>query len=196
MKKIIYAQKIGMTSIIDTDGKLTPATVVKSLNPKLVPLSSENVLFCFGQVKSKNVNKPNKGFFDKHKLEPTRYIRQNKLSADSPLIDKQDVDSSIFNQSELVNVQGKTKGKGFAGAIKRHGHSRGLMTHGSKNKRRPGSIGAGTDPGRVFKNTPMPGHMGDTFVTVKNLEILKIDNDLLFIKGALPGSKGVLKIYN
>ena len=153
----------------------------------------------FGEVKENKVNKPENGHFKKANVKATKHLREfracEECLANVKVGDELKVDT--FVAGEKVDIQGITKGKGFQGVIKRHGQHRGPMGHGSMYHRRPGSMGATSTPGRVFKGKKLPGHMGVEKVTVQNLEVVKVDLDknALLIKGSVPGNKGsILKI--
>ena len=143
----------------------------------------------------KKANKPKKNHFTKNKCEPMKYIREFRVDKDSQFSLGEKIDVKIFSEGEYVNISGISKGKGFAGVMKRHGFGGGRASHGKNSvMRKPGSVGAGADPSRIWKGKKMPGRYGGDKVTYKNLEILKIDkeNNLLFIKGAVPGSNNRL----
>ena len=183
MKKAILATKVGMTQIFNEDGVLTPVTVLQA-GPCVVTQvkTVENDGYSAVQVgfvdkREKLVNKPMKGQFDKAGVSYKRFVREFRLE-----------DAAA---GEKVDATAISKGKGFQGAIKRHGQSRGPMAHGSKYHRHAGSNGACSDPSKVFKGKRMPGQMGGKKITVQNLEIVKVDveNNLLLVKGAVPGPK-------
>jgi large subunit ribosomal protein L3 len=145
----------------------------------------------FGDIKDKNVNKPKKGHFSKAQVENKRMLKEFRIDNPEEFEIGQEIKVDIFEEGEIVDVEGTSKGKGFQGNIKRHNQSRGPETHGSKYHRAVGSMGASAHPARVFKTKKLPGHMGHEKVTVKNLEIVKVDleKNLLLIKGAVPGPK-------
>ena len=197
MKKAILATKVGMTQIFNEDGVLTPVTVLQA-GPVVVTQvkTVENdgysaVQVGFADKREKLVNKPLKGHFDKAGVSYKRYIREFKLEDAENYALGQEIKADIFVAGDKIDVTAISKGKGFQGAIKRHGQSRGPMAHGSKYHRHAGSNGACSDPSRVFKGKKMAGHMGNKKVTVQNLEIVKVDaeNNLLLVKGAVPGPK-------
>ena len=197
MKKAILATKVGMTQIFNEDGVLTPVTVLQA-GPCVVTQvkTVENDGYSAVQVgyvdkRAKLVSKPVKGHFDKAGVSYKRYVREFKLENATEYSVKDEIKADIFAAGDKIDATAISKGKGFQGAIKRHGQSRGPMAHGSKFHRHAGSNGSATTPGRVFKGKKMPGHMGNKKVTVQNLEVVKIDveNNLILVKGAVPGPK-------
>ena len=197
MKKAILATKVGMTQIFNEDGVLTPVTVLQA-GPCVVTQvkTVENDGYSAVQVgfvdkREKLVNKPMKGQFDKAGVSYQRFVREFRFEDAESYEVAQEIKADIFTAGEKVDATAISKGKGFQGAIKRHGQSRGPMAHGSKYHRHAGSNGAASDPSRVFKGKKMAGHMGNKKVTVQNLEIIKVDteNNLLLVKGAVPGPK-------
>ena len=197
MKKAILATKVGMTQIFNEDGVLTPVTVLQA-GPVVVTQvkTVENdgysaVQVGFADKREKLVNKPLKGHFDKAGVSYKRYIREFKLEDAENYALGQEIKADIFVAGDKIDVTAISKGKGFQGAIKRHGQSRGPMAHGSKFHRHAGSNGSSSDPSRVFKGKKMPGQMGNKKVTVQDLEIVRVDaeNNLLLVKGAVPGPK-------
>ena len=197
MKKAILATKVGMTQIFNEDGVLTPVTVLQA-GPCVVTQvkTVENDGYSAVQVgfvdkREKLVNKPMKGQFDKAGVSYKRFVREFRFEDAESYEVAQEIKADIFAAVEKVDATAISKGKGFQGAIKRHGQSRGPMAHGSKYHRHAGSNGACSDPSRVFKGKKMAGHMGNKKVTVQNLEIVKVDaeNNLLLVKGAVPGPK-------
>ena len=197
MKKAILATKVGMTQIFNEDGVLTPVTVLQA-GPCVVTQvkTVENdgysaVQVGFGEKREKLVNKPMKGQFDKAGVSYKRYVREFRFENAEEYKVAQEIKADIFAAGDKVDATAISKGKGFQGAIKRHGQHRGPMAHGSKFHRHQGSNGACSDPSRVFKGKKMAGHMGNKKVTVQNLEIVKVDaeNNLLLVKGAVPGPK-------
>ena len=197
MKKAILATKVGMTQIFNEDGVLTPVTVLQA-GPCVVTQvkTVENDGYSAVQVgfvdkREKLVNKPMKGQFDKAGVSYKRFVREFRLEDAESYEVAQEIKADIFAAGEKVDATAISKGKGFQGAIKRHGQSRGPMAHGSKYHRHAGSNGACSDPSRVFKGKKMAGHMGNKKVTVQNLEIVRVDaeNNLLLVKGAVPGPK-------
>ena len=197
MKKAILATKVGMTQIFNEDGVLTPVTVLQAGPCAVTQVKTvENdgysaVQVGFGEIREKLVNKPRKGHFAKAGVSNKRYLKEFKFDNAEQYQVGQEIKADIFSEGDKVDATAKSKGKGFQGAIKRHGQSRGPMTHGSKFHRHAGSNGACSDPSKVFKGKGMPGHMGAVKVTVQNLEIVRIDaeNNLILVKGAVPGPK-------
>lgn len=195
--KGIIGKKLGMTQVFKEDGTLVPVTVVESQGMKVVQIKTEgkegynSVQIGFGDIKDKNVNKPKKGHFSKAQVENKRMLKEFRIDNPEEFEIGQEIKVDIFEEGEIVDVEGTSKGKGFQGNIKRHNQSRGPETHGSKYHRAVGSMGASAHPARVFKTKKLPGHMGHEKVTVKNLEIVKVDleKNLLLIKGAVPGPK-------
>ena len=197
MKKGILATKVGMTQIFNEDGVLTPVTVLLA-GPCVVTQvkTAENdgynaVQVGFVDKRAKLVSKPLKGHFDKAGVSYKRYVREFKFENASEYSVKDEIKADIFATGDKIDVTAISKGKGFQGAIKRHGQSRGPMAHSSKFHRHAGSNGSCSDPSKVFKGKKMPGQMGNKRVTIQNLEIVKIDaeNNLILVKGAVPGPK-------
>ena len=188
MKKAILATKVGMTQIFNENGALVPVTVLQA-GPCVVT-----------QVKTeendgyKLVNKPQKGHFDKAGVSYKRYVREFRFENAEEYSVKDEIKAEIFAAGDKIDATAISKGKGFQGAIKRHGQHRGPMAHGSKFHRHQGSNGSATTPGRVFKGKGMPGQMGHKQITVQNLEVVKVDaeNNLILVKGAVPGPKKCL----
>ena len=200
MKKAILATKVGMTQIFNEDGVLTPVTVLQA-GPCVVTQvkTVENDGYSAVQVgfvdkREKLVNKPLKGHFDKAGVSYKRYVRELKLEDAESYALAQEIKADIFAAGDKIDVTAISKGKGFQGAIKRHGQHRGPMAHGSKFHRHAGSNGACSDPSKVFKGKKMPGQMGHKKITIQNLEVVRVDADknLLLVKGAVPGPKKAL----
>ena len=216
MKKAILATKVGMTQIFNEDGVLTPVTVLQAGPCVVTQIKTiendgyEAVQVGFVDKKEKvvnkdangkkeirnrhGVNKPEKGHFDKAGVSGKRFVREFRFEncADYNLADE--IKADIFEAGDKVDATAISKGKGFQGAIKRLGQHRGPMAHGSKFHRHQGSNGACSSPSRVFKGKGMPGHMGSVKVTIQNLEVVRVDaeNNLLLVKGAVPGAKKAL----
>lgn len=216
MKKAILATKVGMTQIFNPDGVLVPVTVLQAGPCYVTQIKTEEndgysaVQVGFVDRKDKIVNKdangkkeiryrhgtnkPEKGHFEKAGVSSKKFVREFKFenAADYKLADE--IKADIFSEGDKIDATAISKGKGFQGAIKRHGQHRGPMTHGSKFHRHQGSNGACSSPSRVFKGKGMPGHMGCERVTVQNLEVVRVDaeNNLLLIKGSVPGPKKCL----
>ena len=197
MKKAILATKVGMTQIFNDEGVLIPVTVLQA-GPCVVTQvkTQENdgyeaVQVGFAEKREKLVNKPEKGQFDKAGVSCKRYVREFKFENAAEYELGQEIKADIFAAGDHIDATAISKGKGFQGAIKRHGQSRGPMAHGSKYHRHAGSNGACSDPSKVFKGKKMPGQMGNKQITVQNLEIVRVDaeNNLLLVKGAVPGPK-------
>ena len=199
MAKAILGRKLGMTQIFTEEGRVVPVTVVESGNNFVLQNKTDEtdgynaVQIGFGDVKEKNVTKPLKGHFEKAGVKAVRFIREMRLSAPSEYNVGDTIGVDIFAAGDLVDVVGTSKGKGFAGGIKRHNFARGPMGHGSKSHREPGSTGAmiSGPGGRVLKSKKLPGRMGGERVTVQRLTIVRVDTDrnLILIKGAIPGPK-------
>ena len=205
MSKAILGRKLGMTQIFTEEGQVVPVTVTESGNNvvvqnKTVETDGYNaVQIGFGGVKEKHLTKPVKGRFEKAGVQPVKFLREMRLAAPSEYKVGDTISVDIFEAGQLVDVTGISRGKGFAGTVKRHGFARGPMGHGSKSHREPGSTGAmiSGHGGRVLKGKKLPGHMGHERVTVQRLTLVKVDADrnLLLIKGAVPGpKKGLLMI--
>lgn len=199
MQKAILAKKVGMTQLFFDNGELIPITVLIA-GPCYVTQIKTNETDGYNAIqvgfcdKSKNILKPLQGIFAKAGVSPKRYLREFRFaeSKDYKVGDEIKVDE--FSVGEFIDATGISKGKGFQGSIKRHGHQRGPMAHGSKYHRGVGSMSSTTTPGRVKKGKKMPGHMGHEKITIQNLKIMRIDADknLLFVKGSVPGPKNSL----
>ena len=189
MKKAIVATKVGMTQIFNEDGVLTPVTVLQAGPVYVSQIKTvendgyEAVQVAYGDVREKLVNKPVKGHLEKAGIENKRFLTEFKFENAAEYELGQEIKADIFEAGDKIDVTAKTKGKGFQGAIKRHGQSRGPMGHGSN--------GSASDPSKVFKGKKMPGQMGAVQVTIQNLEIVRVDaeNNLILVKGAVPGPK-------
>lgn len=206
MKKCIIGKKIGMTQIFDEAGKVVPVTVIEA-GPCVVTQKKtiENdgydaVQIGFGYISDKQVTKPLKGHFDKADLPAKRHLREFRLEDTSELNIGDVIKPDIFEAGETIDVSGTSKGKGYQGVIKRHNQAIQRASHGGGPiHRHPGSIGNSATPGRVIKGRKLPGQMGAERVTVQNLTIAKIDveNNLIAIRGAVPGPKGgIVQITN
>ena len=197
MKKAILATKVGMTQIFDENGVLIPVTVLQAGPCVVTQIKTEdNDGYCAVQVgfvdkREKLVNKPQKGHYDKAGVSYKRYLKELKFENASEYEVGQEIKADIFEAGDHIDATAISKGKGFQGAIKRHGQSRGPMTHGSKYHRHAGSNGAASDPSRVFKGKKMPGQMGNKRITIQNLEVVRVDaeKNLLLVKGSVPGPK-------
>lgn len=199
MQKGIIGKKMGMTQIFDENGKVVPVTVVEAgpcpVVQKKTPESDgyTAVQLGYGDVSAKKVTKPAKGHFDKAGVAPKRTLREFRLADISGMNVGDIVKADVFAAGEHVDVVGTSKGKGYAGAIKRWGQHRLRESHGSGPvARHAGSMGSCSTPSRVFKGKKLPGHLGAERVTVQNLKVVKVDaeNNLIAIKGAIPGAKG------
>ena len=198
MMRGLIGNKIGMTQVFGEHGKMIPVTVVEAGPCVVTQVKTEDkdgytaVQLGFGERKEKHTNKPMKGLFDKANTSPKRLLSEFEPIQGFNYKIGLEFGATIFKEGDFVNVTGTSKGKGFAGVIKRHGFSRGPATHGQKEYlRSPGSIGQGSDPSRVFKGMRMAGHKGVEKVTVSNLEVVGVDSEKnqLLIKGAVPGAQ-------
>ncbi len=195
--KGILGKKIGMTQIFTEEGIVVPVTVVEAgpnvvTQVKTVEKDGYNAIQVgFEDAKEKSLNKPQKGHLAAANTLK-KHLKEFRVDSVEEYTVGQEIKADLFAAGELIDVTGISKGKGFQGPIKRHGQSRGPETHGSRYHRRPGSMGACSYPGRVFKNKKLAGHMGSVKVTVQNLEVVRVDADKNFIlvKGAIPGAKG------
>jgi large subunit ribosomal protein L3 len=202
MGKTILGRKLGMSQVWSADDQLIPVTVIEA-GPCFVSQVKtmkkdgyEAVQLAFGDMKTGKANKPEAGHFAKANLDPKRHIVEARLDEGESFKRGQKVTVDIFEVGGKVDVAGTSKGKGFAGVMKRHNFKGGPGGHGSHFHRAPGSIGMCASPSRVLRGTRMPGHMGVDTVTVKKLEIIKIDaeQNLLVVKGAVPGGKNGLLV--
>ena len=199
MAKGLLGRKVGMTQIFSSDGKVVPVTVVEASPNRITQVKSVesdgyNALqIGVGVVKDKNVTKAQKGHFEKANVKPVRITRELRMSETPEQKPGDTITVDIFAEGEIVDVIGTSKGKGFAGTIKRHNFSRGPMGHGSKSHREPGSMGPRISGGggKVFKGKKLPGRMGGERVTVQCLTVARVDveRNLILIKGAIPGPK-------
>ena len=197
MKKAIMAKKIGMTQIFDESGLLTPVTVLQAGPCVGTQIKTEEndgysaVQVGFDDIREKLLNNPEKGHFDKAEVSYKRYLQEFRFENAADYAVQQEIKADIFAVGDKVDATAISKGKGFQGAIKRHGQHRGPMTHGSKYHRHAGSNGSSANPNKVFRGKKMPGQMGHVKVTVQNLEIVRVDaeNNLLLVKGSVPGPK-------
>ena len=206
MKKAILAKKIGMTQIFDQEtGEMIPVTVLEAgpcsvLQVKTVENDGYSAIKVgFGEIREKLVNKPDQGQFKKAGVAVKRTVREFRIENAESYEVAAEIKADVFEVGDRVDVAGISKGKGYQGAIHRFGFSRGPMEHGSKYHRHAGSMGASSDPARVFKGQKLPGHMGNVHVTVQNLEVVRVDAErtLLLIKGSVPGpKKAVVTVIN
>jgi large subunit ribosomal protein L3 len=194
--KAILGQKIGMTQIFDTHGQAIPVTVVQAGPCPITQIITKEkhgysaIQLSFGDIKEKSLNKPYAGHFKKNNVSPARWVREFRLEKPSDLQVGQSINVTSFTAGDYVDVAGVSKGKGFAGTMKRHNFRGGPATHGQSDRQRaPGSIGSNTFPGHVFKGMKMAGHMGHERSTVQHLEVVQVlpEKNLLFIRGAVPG---------
>ena len=205
MQKAIMGKKLGMTQIFDESGKFIPVTVVEAgpctvVQKKTVENDGyEAIQIGFGDIKEKKVTKPQQGHFKKAGVAFKRFVKELRLDDCSTYNVGDEFTAEIFAEGDKIDVTGTSKGKGYAGTVKRWGTHRGPMTHGSGYHRGPGSMGGCSDPSRVYKGKKLPGHLGNEQVTVQNLDVVKViaDKNLILVKGAVPGPKGgVLLIKN
>jgi len=196
----ILGTKLGMTQIFDDEGNAIPVTVIAAGPCVVTQIKTEQtdgytaIQLGYGNIAEKNLTKPQLGHLAKSSASPVRHLREYRVDKADEFELGQAVTAERFEVGQLVDVTGTSIGKGFAGNQKRHNFRRGPMTHGSKNHRLPGSIGAGTTPSRVIPGKRMAGHMGGERVTTRKLQVVRVDADknLLLIKGTVPGKPGVL----
>lgn len=197
MAKGILGKKVGMTQYFTEAGELIPVTVVEVTPNVVLQLKTiendgyEAVQLGFDDLREVLSNRPAKGHVAKANATPKRFIREFNNVELSEYEVGQEITVDVFKAGDIVDVTGTSKGKGFQGAIKRHGQSRGPMAHGSRYHRRPGSMGGASFPSRVFKGKALPGQMGGDRITIQNLEVVKVDaeRNVILIKGNVPGSK-------
>ena len=203
MINAIYGKKIGMTQIFDENDRVVPVTVIVAEPNTICQVKTtdtdgyEAVQLGFGAIKPKKLNKPMAGHFAKQGTDPVRYLREVRVENASEHTVGETQTVEAFSDVKKVDVTGTSKGKGFQGVIKRHGFGGGRASHGSHFHRIPGSIGQCATPSRVFKGVRLPGHMGCDTVTVKNLEVVRVDADqnLILVKGSVPGGKnGIVRV--
>jgi len=195
----ILGRKIGMTKIF-SEGKAIPVTVIECGGCKVTQVKTQEtdgysaVQVGYGSVKEKALTKPEIGHLKKVEVDPLRHLQEFRANSVAEYTAGQDLSVSLFEAGQLVDVTGISIGRGFAGSQKRHNFRRGPMAHGSKNHRAPGSIGAGTTPGRVYPGKKMPGQLGNKKITVRKLHVVRVDAErgLLLVKGAVPGHKEAL----
>lgn len=199
----LLGKKIGMTSIFSSEGQMIPVTVLQVGPCMVTQVKTEakdgytSVQLGFDEVPVRKLNKPVMGHLKKSSEKGFRVMREFRTQADDQFETGKSISVDMFSVGDKVNISGISKGRGFQGTVKRHGFHRGPESHGSRNHRAPGSIGNSAWPARVVKGKKMPGHMGTDRVTVKNLTIVDIkqDENLLLVKGAVPGFKtGVLEV--
>jgi len=196
----LLGNKIGMTQIFDESGNIVPVTILK-VGPCIVTQVKStlkdgynSIQIGYGNVSSKVLNQPKLGHLQKSNIQPLRYLKEFRLNNIDEFELGQVLKVDTFSTGQLVNIRGKSIGKGFSGLQKRHNFTRGPMTHGSKNHRAPGSIGMGTTPGRVLPGKKMAGQLGNKMITVKKLKVIQTnaDENILVVKGSVPGKPGNL----
>ena len=200
----LIGKKLGMTQIFDEKGNVIPVTVIKATPNRVIMRKTEEsdgydaVQLGLEEIAERKVNKPLMGHFKKHNSPAYRYLKEFRLKMYKDIEEGEIFDVSMFSEHEMLKVTGISKGKGFQGVIKRHGFGGGRATHGSMFHRAPGSIGQCAWPSRVFPGKKLPGQMGNKKVTVKGLKVVGIDkeNNLLIVKGAVPGSRGSYVFIN
>lgn len=201
MKKAILGKKLGMSQVFAADGTLIPVTVIEAGPCTVVQKKTREhdgydaIQVSCGEIREKLVNKPQKGHFKKAGVAPARYLRELRLEDISSYEVGARITADTFAEGDRVDVIGTSKGKGFAGVIKRWNQARLKMSHGTGPvHREPGSMGANSSPSRVFKQRHMPGHLGHERVTIQNLAVVRVDaaRNLILVKGAVPGPKGGL----
>lgn len=196
----LLGKKVGMTRVFNEDGDAVAVTVVDVSDNVLIQLRTSEkdgysaVQLGYDSQKPSRVNSPRRGHFAKWKAEPKRFLREFRVENDDALPNPEEIELGVelFEEGQMVDVIGTSKGKGFQGVYKRYGFGGLPASHGSMMHRRPGAVGAGTSPGRIWKNTKMPGQEGGERITVQNLQIVKTrpDDQVLLISGAVPGAKG------
>ena len=195
--KGILGKKLGMTQIFTAEGIVVPVTVVEATPNVVTQIKTVEkdgysaIQVGFEDAKEKSLNKPQKGHLAAANVLK-KHLKEFRVDSVEEFTVGQEIKADLFAAGEIIDVTGISKGKGFQGPIKRHGQSRGPESHGSRYHRRPGSMGACSFPGRVFKNKKLAGHMGSVTVTVQNLEVVRVDaeKNLILVKGAIPGAKG------
>jgi large subunit ribosomal protein L3 len=196
----ILGTKLGMTQIFDETGKAIPVTVIQAGPCIVTQIKTQQtdgytaIQVGFKEVKPKALNKPELGHLAKSSAPALRHLHEYRLENTNEYTLGQQISANIFTSGQIVDVSGNSIGRGFAGYQKRHNFGRGPMSHGSKNHRLPGSIGAGTTPGRVYPGKRMAGRLGGSQVTIRKLTVVRVDaeRNLLLIKGAVPGKPGAL----
>ena len=196
----LLGNKIGMTQIFDESGNIIPVTILK-VGPciitqvKTIEKNGYNAIqIGYGNVPSKALTQPELGHLQKSNIQPLKYLKEFRINDDNEFQIGQVLNVDAFSEGQLVNVRGKSIGKGFSGLQKRYNFARGPMTHGSKNHREPGSIGMGTTPGRVLPGKKMAGQLGNKIATIQKLKVIQInpEENILVIKGSVPGKPGNL----
>lgn len=202
MSKAILGTKLGMSQVFAENGDLIPVTVVETKPNVIVAVKTVEsdgynaIQLGYGEVKEKHLTRPVKGQFEKAGVDPVKYLREVRTDDASSYTVGQTLAADIFAEGEIVDVIGTSKGKGFAGTIKKYNFRRGPESHGSKNHRQPASLGARMSGGggKVFKGKKLPGRMGGVRVTVQHLQVVRVDTarNLMLVKGGIPGPKGSL----
>ena len=196
----LLGNKIGMTQIFDESGNIIPVTILKVGPCVITQVKTEEkdgynaIQVGYKNISSKSLNQPELGHLQKSNIQPLKYLKEFRVSSNNEFEVGQILKVDTLSPGQLVNIQGKSIGKGFAGLQKRHNFTRGPMTHGSKNHRAPGSIGMGTTPGRVLPGKKMAGQLGNKITTIKKLKVIQfnLDENILVIKGSVPGKPGNL----
>jgi large subunit ribosomal protein L3 len=197
MAKAILGRKLGMTQVWSDDDRLIPVTVIEAGPCVVSQVKTRDIdgydalQIAYGDVRPDKANRPTRGHFEKAGTAPRKHVREIRLDDATEMKAGDEITVDLFEEGTLVHVTGTSKGKGFAGVIKRHHFSGGRGSHGSHFHRAPGSIGQAATPSRVFKGKKMPGRMGGETVTVRNLEVVRVDGEqnVLLLKGAVPGGK-------
>nr|QYB18926.1 ribosomal protein L3 [Climaconeis sp.] len=196
----LLGNKIGMTQIFDKSGNVIPVTILK-VGPCIITQIKtklkndyDSIQIGYGNISAKYLTQSEFGHLQKFNIQPLKYLKEFKVNENNDFKIGQILNVNYFTPGQLINVQGKSIGKGFSGLQKRHNFTRGPMTHGSKNHRLPGSIGMGTTPGRVLPGKKMAGQLGNKLITIKKLKVIQInvEENMLIIKGSIPGKPGNL----
>ena len=196
----LLGNKIGMTQIFDESGNIIPVTILK-VGPCVITQVKtklkdgyDSIQIGYGNISSKTLNQPELGHLQKSKIQPLKYLKEFHISSEDAFQVGQVLKVDSLSPGQLVNIKGKSIGKGFSGLQKRHNFARGPMTHGSKNHRAPGSIGMGTTPGRVLPGKKMAGQLGNKITTIQKLKVIQVnlEENILVIKGSVPGKPGNL----
>jgi large subunit ribosomal protein L3 len=196
----LLGNKIGMTQIFDESGNIIPVTILK-VGPCVITQVKtkakdgyDSIQIGYGNVSSKSLNQPKLGHLQKSKIQPLKYLKEFRINDENEFKVGQILKIDALSPGQLVNISGKSIGKGFSGLQKRHNFTRGPMTHGSKNHRAPGSIGMGTTPGRVLPGKKMAGQLGNKITTIQKLKVIQVnlEENILVIKGSVPGKPGNL----
>jgi large subunit ribosomal protein L3 len=196
----LLGNKIGMTQIFDESGNIIPVTILK-VGPCIVTQIKtkakdgyDAIQVGYSYSSNKSLNQPKLGHLQKSNIQPLKYLKEFRIDSTNKFEIGQVINVDLFSAGQLVNIKGKTTGKGFSGLQKRHNFTRGPMTHGSKNHRAPGSIGMGTTPGRVLPGKKMSGQLGNKVKTIKKVKVIQLDSkeNILVLKGSVPGKPGNL----